>query len=181
MDDGSLEMKNRLVPHGTMPIALPRLGLSMILDKSLENMRWYGRGPHENYIDRFTSAFFGLWDSTVSEQYVDYIRPQDNGFKSDVRWVEFTDSAGAGVRFSSDNPMFVQALHHQMEDMLYSRHRAEQARRRIPLVKRPEIYLNLDLRQLGLGGNSCGPKPLEKYIFPIKEENWTVRMDPVVK
>lgn len=181
MDDGAVEMKNRIVPHGTMPIALPRLGLSMILDKSLENMRWYGRGPHENYVDRFTSAFFGLWKSTVSEQYVDYIRPQDNGFKSDVRWVEFTDSAGAGVRFSSDNPMFVQALHYQMEDMLYSRHRAEQARRRIPLVKRPEIYLNLDLRQLGLGGNSCGPKPLGKYIFPIKEENWTVRMDPVIK
>lgn len=181
MEDGSLEMKNRLVPHGTMPIALPRLGLSMILDKSLENMRWYGRGPHENYVDRFTSAFFGLWDSTVSEQYVDYVRPQDNGFKSDVRWVEFRDQDGSGVRFSSDNPMFVQALHYQMEDIQFSRHRAEQARRRIPLVKRPEIYLNLDLRQLGLGGNSCGPKPLEKYIFPIKEENWTVRMDPVVK
>ena len=181
MDDESLEMKNRLVPHGTMPIALPRLGLSMILDKSLENMRWYGRGPHENYVDRCASAFFGLWESTVSEQYVDYVRPQDNGYRSGVRWVEFTGNDGSGVRFTSDDPMFVQALHYQMEDMLYSRHRAEQARRRIPLVKRPEIYLNLDLRQLGLGGNSCGPKPLEKYIFPIKEENWTVRMEPVVK
>ena len=59
-----------------------------------------------------------------------------------------------------------------MEDMLYSRHRAEQARRRIPLVKRPEIYLNLDLRQLGLGGNSCGPIPLARDI--IKDEPFTL-------
>ena len=179
LDDGSLQMKNKLVPHGTMPIALPRIGLSMKLDSSLERMRWYGRGPHENYIDRKASSFFGLWQSTVSEQYVSYIRPQDNGYKSDVKWVEFTDDDGKGVRMSCDNPLFVQAIHYTWEDLEFSRHRAEQERRRTPLVPRKEVCLNLDIRQLGLGGASCGDEPLKKYIFPIKEENWTVRFSPV--
>lgn len=179
LEDGSLEMKNKLVPHGTMPLALPRIGLSMKLDPSLERMRWYGRGPHENYIDRNTSSFFGLWESTVSEQYVSYIRPQDNGYKTDVKWVEFTGDDGKGVKMTCDNPLFVQALHYTWEDLEFSRHRAEQERRRTPLVPRKEVCLNLDIRQLGLGGGSCGPKPLAKYIFPIKEESWTVRFSPV--
>lgn len=179
LEDGSVEMSNRLVPHGSMPLALPRIGLSMLLDPSLERMRWYGRGPHENYVDRKTSSFFGLWESTVSEQYVEYIRPQDNGYKSDVKWVEFTDDAGKGVRMACDNPLFVQALHYKWEDLEFSRHRAEQERRRAPLIPRKEVCLNLDIRQLGLGGGSCGPKPADEYIFPIKEENWTIRISPV--
>lgn len=179
MEDGSIEMKNRLIPHGTMPPALPRIGLSMMLNGELENMRWYGRGPHENYVDRKTSAFFGIWNSTVTEQYVPYVRPQDNGYKSDVKWVEFTGDDGAGVRITSDNDMFVQALHYTWEDLEFSRHRAGQQRYRVPLNPRKEVCLNIDLRQLGLGGNSCGPKPLRKYIFPIQEENWTVRFEPV--
>jgi beta-galactosidase len=179
LEDGSLEMKNKLVPHGTIPIALPRIGLSMKLDPSLERMRWYGRGPHENYIDRNASSFFGLWESTVSEQYVSYIRPQDNGYKTDVKWVEFTGDDGNGVKMTCDNPLFVQALHYTWEDLEFSRHRAEQERRRTPLVPRKEVCLNLDIRQLGLGGGSYGPKPLAKYIFPLKEESWTVRFSPV--
>ena len=177
--DGTVTVKNTATPHGTMPKALPRLGTTWKLDKSLEHMAYYGRGPRENYIDRCTGSFLGWWESTVTEQFEDYVRPQDNGYKCDVRKVRFTDDAGAGVEFSGDVPLFVQALHYGMEDLEFARHRAGQKRYRSPLVARPEVVLNLDVRQLGLGGASCGPQPMAKYIFPIQKETWSITLKPV--
>ena len=177
--DGVVTVKNYVTPHGTMPKALPRLGTTWKLDASLENMAYYGRGPRENYIDRCTGSFLGWWESTVTEQFEDYVRPQDNGYKCEVRKVRFTDAAGKGVEFSGDVPLFVQALHYGMEDLEFSRHRAGQKRYRAPLVARPEVVLNLDVRQLGLGGASCGPQPMAKYIFPIQGEEWSITLKPV--
>ena len=160
-----------------MPATLPRLGLSFKLDKALENMRYYGRGPRENYIDRKTASCVGWYDATVTAQYEPYVRPQDNGYKCDVRWAEFVADDGRGVRFSASEPMFVQALHYSMEDMEFSRHRNGQQRFRAPLDPRDEVCLNLDFRQLGLGGASCGPRPMKKYIFLVQKETWTLRID----
>ena len=176
--DGSVAVENRVVPHGTMPFALPRLGLSLQLDKSLEQMAYYGRGPRENYIDRCTGSFLGVWRSTVDEQYESYVRPQDNGYKCDVRWVEFADKSGKGVRFCASEPLFVQALHYSLEDLWLARHVPGQKRHNTPLVRRDEVFLNLDVRQLGLGGNSCGPRTMDKYVFPIEPVTWTLRISP---
>ena len=176
--DGSITVKNTVKPHGTLP-QLPRLGTSWQLDPSLENMAYYGRGPRENYIDRKTASFLGWWQSTVTEQYESYVRPQDNGYKSDVRKVQFTDADGRGVMFSGDVPLYVQALHYGREDLEFARHRNGQQRFRAPLVARPEVMLNLDLRQVGLGGASCGPRTMDKYVFPVKEETWYVTLTPV--
>ncbi len=176
--DGSISLKNKVTPFGRMPVALPRLGLSMTLSSSLENMKWYGRGPWENYVDRKTASFIGLWTSRVTDQYVDYVRPQDCGMKCDVRWAEFTDRAGRGVRFSANEPLFMQALHYDWEDLAYARHRAGQRRMRTPLVPREEVYLNLDVRQTGLGGASCGPAPMGKYRFdPNATVEWTMKIE----
>ena len=120
-----------------------------------------------------------MYDSTVTEQFEDYVRPQDNGYKCDVRWAEFTNAAGKGVRFSASEPLFMQALHYSAEDLEFSRHRRGQQRFRVPLAKRNEVCLNLDIRQLGLGGASCGPKPMGKYIFPVQREEWTLKIEPV--
>ena len=172
--DGTMTIANEVHPFGRMPRALPRLGLSLMLEPELERMTYYGRGPHENYVDRLSGAFLGVWDSTVSGQYVDYVRPQDNGGKCDVRWAQFTDGTGAGVKVSGSEPLFVQALHYTWEDLEFARHRDRQ--QRIWNVKPPrrEVCLNLDLRQLGLGGASCGPRPEANYIFPIRDEKWSV-------
>jgi beta-galactosidase len=176
--DGAVSVENVVTPHGTMPMALPRLGLSFRLDKSLENVKWYGRGPRENYIDRCTGSFFGEWESTVDGMFEPYVRPQDNGCRSDVRWVSLTDGEGRGVRFAASEPMFVQAMHYSVEDLVFSRHLNGQRRSAHPLVRRDDVRLNLDIRQLGLGGASCGPKPMDKYIFPVKPERWTLFMTP---
>ena len=178
-DGGIVEIANRVVPHGDFPPALPRIGLSLKLDSALENLSYYGRGPHENYIDRKTGSFFGNWTSTVTGQYVPYVRPQDCGYRCDVRWVDFYADDGRGVRFTSSDPLYVQALHYDVEELDFARHRSGSSRSRGQLLPVPEVRLNLDLRQLGLGNGSCGPCTLPQYRFPIKEEAWTVRMTPI--
>lgn len=173
-DEGELVIRNIVKPFGKMPSALPRLGLSLMLSPGLETMEWYGRGPHENYIDRCSSAFFGSWRSTVTDQYVPYCRPQDNGFKCGVRWATFTDEAGRGVRVKGSEPLFVQALHYSWEDLEFARHRDRQERIFNIKPPRAETCLNLDVRQLGLGGASCGPIPEPEFIFPVVETSWNV-------
>ncbi len=176
--DGTVTMNNTVEPYGTMPIALPRLGLTMRLPPRLEQMRYYGRGPEENYIDRCTASFVGIYESTVKKQFVDYVRPQENGAKSGVRWAEFTDKSGRGVRFSASEPLFMQASHFGWEDLNFARHKNGQIRRYMPLVPRREILLNLDVRQTGLGGASCGPWPMDKYRFnPSAPVAWTMSIE----
>ena len=180
--DGSVSLKNKVVPFGRMPESLPRLGLSLRLGRAFENMTWYGRGPWENYVDRKTASFVGLWRSTVTEQFVDYVRPQDCGMKCDVRWAEFADKHGRGVRFSASEPMFVQALHYDWETLAYSRHINGQRRMYAPLVPGEDVVLNLDVRQTGLGGASCGPAPMAKYRFdPNAPVEWTLKIERVGK
>ena len=116
---------------------------------------------------------------------MDYVRPQDNGFKSGVRWAEFTDGSGKGVRFSASEPMFMQALHFGWEDIFLSRHDgwqkdALQIRRYAPPVAQRETILNLDVRQTGLGGASVGPAPMEKYRFDTSAPvAWSIDISPV--
>jgi len=175
--DGSLTLENEVRPFGRFPKALPRLGLSMMLEPALENLTYYGRGPWENYIDRCSASFLGIYGSTVTEQEVRYIRPQDNGYKCDVRWVKLTDAAQRGVTVSGSVPLYMQALHHTWEDLEFARHRAGQQRIWNEKPPRKEVCLNLDLRQTGLGGNSCGPIPEPEYRFAITNEKWSVTFD----
>ncbi len=177
--NGTIEVEERVEPVGAMPPCLPRLGTSWRLSSALEQLRWYGRGPFENYIDRKTAAFVGIWKSTVSEQYVEYERPQDCGCKTDVRWAELSDTAGRGVRFSADRPLFVQALHYTWEDLEFARHRGGQERIFHIPTPRPDVFLNLDIGQCGLGGASCGPRPMDKYLLPPRAESWTLRLEPL--
>ena len=176
--DGTLSVENRIVPHGKMP-ELPRLGTSWILDPALTNVTWYGRGPHENYPDRASSAFLGVYSSSVSDLYVPYARPQDNGVRSDVRWVEFADANGRGVRFSASVPLCVRALHHSWEDLEFSRHRRRQER--IFNVKPPrrEVCLDLDIAERGLGNASCGPKTLPEYCIGNRVREWRETVRPL--
>lgn len=177
-EDGSFRIVNKVTPFGRMPVALPRLGLTLVLEPALENLAWYGRGPWENYIDRCASSFFGIWRSTVTEQFVDYVRPQDCGFKTGVRWVELSDSSGRGLHIDGSEPFFVQALHNTWEDLEFSRHRSQQQRMWSGRRARPEVWLNLDVRQTGLGGASCGPRPEKQYLFAIEPMKWTVHFRP---
>ena len=161
--NGVIEMDNRFHFFGSLPVTLPRIGMVMHLAPQFESFRWYGRGPWENYSDRLQSADMGVWSSTVDDQYVPYIRPQENGGKQDVRWLTLTDLTGHGLRVEEESaPMSVSALHFTVADLTAVRHSYE-------LTPRPEVILSLDARQCGLGNSSCGPGVLEKYAIPPKD------------
>ena len=176
LNDGSVEVDFHVVPHGRMPAFLPRAGMSMRLDPSLEGMEYYGRGPYENYVDRQSASFLGVWKSTVTDQFVSYVRPQDCGYKCDVKWARFVDSAGCGVEFMADRPLFMQALHYAHEDLEFARHRRGQQRFYNKLRPARVVYLNLDIGQHGLGGHSCGPEPEEGYSLRPGVFKWKLRI-----
>lgn len=163
--DGSIEMANRFEAVGDLP-QLPKLGLRLTLPAGYENFTWYGRGPWESYPDRKSSEDIGLYSGTVGEQFTEYVRPQDNGNKEEVRWAALTSKGGRGIQFTASPTMSVTASHFLPEDLDAARHRNGQERRFTRLVPRPETIVNLDAFQMGLGGASCGPWPLEKYRTP---------------
>jgi beta-galactosidase len=178
--DGSVRVQNTITPAGKLP-ELPRMGVRMMLGGAFENLAYYGRGPWENYVDRNSGSDIGYYESTVADQYVPYVRPQECGGKSDVRWAAFIDKAGDGVLFTFPVPLFVTALHYTSEDLEGSRHRNGMERIYNPLVARPEVCLSLDIGQMGLGGASCGPIPMEKYILRAKPVQFTYVMRPCAK
>ena len=158
-----------LLPGGTLSVDnevrlgdgvsdVPRIGVSLVLPAALESLTWFGRGPWENYSDRKASTLVGRYQSTVAEQYVPYIMPQENGHKTDVRWLTLTDGKGHGVRVSGAPTIEFSASHFTAGDLFQARHTYE-------LAPRPEVYLNLDMAQRGLGTASCGPDTLPQYCL----------------
>jgi len=100
--NGEITIDHSVVPDGDMPTWLPRIGMDWILDKSLGNVQWYGRGPQENYPDRKSGYKTGIYKSTVTDMYEPYLIPQDYGLRCDNRWVKITDGNGIGLEFSGD-------------------------------------------------------------------------------
>jgi beta-galactosidase len=169
--DGSLDLENHFRLSGKLP-PLPRIGLVMRLAPGLQQFRWYGRGPHENYCDRKDSTDVGIWSSKVDAQYVPYAKPQENGNKEDVRWATLTDTSGDGLLIvSEDGPMAISALHFTTADFANARHAFE-------LKPRPEVMLSLDAAQCGLGNSSCGPGVLEKYALTANHYQLHLRFAP---
>ncbi len=167
---GDVTIRTHVLPLGSLPV-LPRLGLQMVMPGRFDRFAWYGRGPHENYIDRKESAAVGVYSGTVQEQYVPYVLPQENGNKSDVRWAAFTDIRGAGLLASGQPLLNVSAHHYTAEDFTAAKHTFE-------LVRRDETIVHLDHAQCGLGSNSCGPGPLQQYLLMPEETTFSVRLTP---
>lgn len=156
--NGSVQMDCHLLPFGQFPVTLPRIGVEMRVASPYEQFQWCGRGPWENYPDRCSSADLGVWHSTVTDQYVPYIRPQDCGNKEQVQWLMLTDDSGQGLRVTTlEAPLAVSALHFTTGDLTSVRHSYE-------LAPRAETVLSLDVRQGALGNSSCGPGLLQRYV-----------------
>jgi hypothetical protein len=169
---GDVVMDSRIEADPDLP-PLPRIGLSLQLPGGFEQFSWYGRGPHESYIDRRAGAAIGLYRSRVEEQHVSYIMPQENGNKTGVRWLTLTNEAGLGLLAVGTPPLEVSVGHYTADDLYRAYHTNE-------LTRREEIILNLDYRQCGLGGASCGPGTLEKYLIPPGIFEFTVRLRPFI-
>jgi len=171
--DGTIDMDNDFHPFGELPVTLPRIGIVMQLAPQFENLRWCGRGPWENYPDRKQSADMGVWSSTVTDQYVPYVRPQETGAKQDVRWLTLTNAEGHGLRVETESDSIsFSALHFTAADLSSVRHNYE-------LTPRPEVILSLDFLQCGLGNSSCGPGVLTHSAVPTQDYSLKLRFAPV--
>jgi beta-galactosidase len=165
-----LEISGR--PHGKFPAALPRIGVQMHLDRTLDRVEWFGLGPHESYPDSRTSARVGRWVRRLADLETPYVFPQENGTRSDIRWVTLTDPSGAGLR-AEGSPLPCFSAHRNTPEEY------EAARHTIELVPREEIILILDHRQNGLGSASCGPGVLPRYVLSPGEFTFSVDLRPV--
>jgi beta-galactosidase len=134
----------------------PRVGVVLVLPSGFESLAWLGLGPHETYPDRKASGCFGLWRSTVTEQYVRHVVPQEHGHHVETRWIELASEAGVVVRIDGARPFGFAASHHRAEDLTAALHASD-------LVPRDETILHLDAAHRGLGTASCGPDTLPRY------------------
>ena len=159
LQDGDLHITaNTNIPEG-QPVA-PKIGLSFQIDKKYSNLQWYGRGPHESYIDRKHSAFFGRYSGTVRDQYYPYIRPQENGNKTDIRWASISDEKGSGVLIYG-LPTFNLSVHQYSLDNLTKATHTHMIKDDGPTT------VNLDHLVMGLGGDdSWNPRTHKEYLIP---------------
>jgi beta-galactosidase/beta-glucuronidase len=167
---GDVVIDTHVIPSDGLPF-LPRIGLQMGLPGGYERFTWYGRGPHETYIDRQVGAQVGVFSGTVDAQYVPYIVPQENGNKTDVRWAALTNEVGIGLLAVGSPWLNVSVHHYSTDDLAQARHTYE-------LKRREDITLNLDYAQSGLGSASCGPGTLEKYLLQPEPVRFRVRLRP---
>lgn len=171
--NGQIKLDNEFTPTGYLP-ELPRLGIVMSLNEKLENIKWYGHGPYENYADRKTSSPMGVYTSTVTNQYIPYPHPQETGNKESIQWLQLTDKKGKGIEIEClSKKMSGSALHFTAGDL-------DAASHAYLLSPRKEIVLSLDAIMLGLGNSSCGPGVLKKYAIEKKPYQLNFIIKPIL-
>ena len=149
----------------------------MSIPQELNQVKWYGRGPQENYWDRKTAAFVGVYEKTVDDLYYPYISPQENGNRTDTRWIVFANSEGYGLVATGMPLLSWSALPYTMEDLTQE---SRGTMHTYDLQKKDFISVNLDYKQMGLGGdNSWGAWPHEKYRLPAKEYSYEFKLSPL--
>ena len=169
--NGELRVNAYMEPAEQGYPELPRFGMMMAVGGQFDQLEWFGRGPHENYVDRKTSAIVGHYRSTPEDQYVPYIAPEENGYKTDTRWFTLTDDSGEGIMLKGVPHISFSALHFTNEDLTREK---RDGMHTSDLVPREDIHVNVDYAQMGVGGdNSWGAKPLAKYSLPFKEYNYS--------
>ena len=167
-------------PLGDKLPLIPRIGMNLQMAGDFGQLEWFGRGPHENYPDRKASAAVGRYRSSVADQYHDYSRPQETGNKADVRWFALRDAQGNGLAFAGEGLLGFSALPVLQSDLDHDRSRGAPHRHGGLVEFRDLVSINIDHRQMGLGGiNSWGALPLEKYRLPAREYNWRFRIVPL--
>ncbi|MEN2412239.1 glycoside hydrolase family 2 TIM barrel-domain containing protein [Flavobacterium mesophilum] len=177
-DDGALEIQPSF-KRGSNPLPeMPRFGMIFSLKTDFENLDYYGRGPWENYSDRNESAIKGIYQSKVSDQYVPYTRPQENGYKTDVRWFKLSDNTGKGLEIKGLQPLGMSTLNNYPSD--FDPGLTKKNQHISDVTPRKEVVVCADLAQRGLGGdNSWGAYPHEQYLLNASEYSYGFVIKPI--
>ncbi|MEP7376994.1 MAG: glycoside hydrolase family 2 TIM barrel-domain containing protein [Chitinophagaceae bacterium] len=171
----SIDMTGRDLPE------LPRFGMRMELPGQFKKLSYYGRGPLENYTDRNTASFIGLYNDEVANQYSwNYIRPQESGYKTDIRWFSLTNDMGKGIMIEGVQPICFSAINNSTEDLDPGLTKKQQ--HPTDIKPRSNIYLNIDLKQRGVGGdNSWGALPHDQYRLLDKKYSYSYVIKLIAK
>ena len=174
LGDGTIQVKNTLVPGDGLP-NIPRIGMQMKILAEYANMEWYGRGPHESYWDRKTGAAVGIYREKITKPDHQYVRPQENGNKTDARWMTLTDRRGFGLQVTGMPLLSVSAWPYSMEDLAAAEHPYE-------IPERHFITVNIDHKQMGVGGDdSWGARTHPEYTLPAKEYEYEFVIAPIFR
>lgn len=174
--NGELKVEANYVPGGEVKDLMPRFGNSLVVSAGFENMAWYGQGPNPTYQDRNFEKI-GIYNSTINKEWIEYSRPQENGYKSDVRWFTLENNEGYGIEVIGEPLISFGASHYSKADI-------ELADYSFKLVRKPQVFLNIDLKQMGVGGTtSWGGKayPREKYRMSNKKMSYSYFIRPYKK
>lgn len=176
--DGSLKVDvNYKAGSDNLP-DIPRFGMVVRLPGEYDRFTYYGRGPWENYNDRSTASFLGIYSSDVADQHVPYIRPQENGYKTDLRWMTLTNAGGAGLKVEGLQPLGGSALHFETADFAPGLTKKQQ--HASDIHPRQDVFLHIDMEQCGVGGdNSWGAWTHKQYRLEEKEYSYSFILKPV--
>ncbi len=172
--DNTFKMANASLPE------IPRMGMNLIMPREFDTMTWNGRGPFESYSDRKTSAFVDVYSGKVADQYWAYLRPQENGNKTDVRWLKITNDQGVGLLFEGQPLLEVSAHHNLQEDfqseglntiLFASKNQKKLIQMHtIDIKPRNLTSINIDYGQMGVGGDNSWGKPVHKEYRLTNQE-----------
>ncbi len=178
-NEGAVKVTQKMVtnPQAKIP-PMFRFGMQVQMPKAFETIEYYGRGPIENYSDRNHSTTIGLYRQSVNEQFYPYIRPQETGTKTDIRWWKLLNAAGHGLQIVADAPFSASALHYTIKSLDDG---IDKAQRHSPEVKQSDLTnLCIDKIQMGLGCiDSWGAWPLPQYQIPYGDYEFSFILSPV--
>ena len=177
--DGSVQIKQHVVCKKKNVPEWPRFGMNFHIPNTFSSVTWYGRGPHENYWDRKRSAFVGRYESSVDGLYYPYISPQENGNRTDTRWLTLTREDGSGIKIMGDPLLSWSALYFTPEDMTQDS-RGSMHAYELEEKKRDFISVQVDLQQRGVGGDdSWWAKPHPQYRLENNEYQYSYIIQPI--
>ena len=176
---GQIDVLNRFTPeyyNGEGEMSIPRIGQVMQMNGSFSNAQWYGRGPWENYADRKTSALVGIYSMPVEKLGYDYPRPQENGYRTDVRWLELTNEQGSGLRITGSPLVCFNAQCNAQQDFFTAD--GKPVRYPIDMKKNKDYFLNIDYGQKGVGGDNSWGKPVHvEYRVLLRYYEYSYSME----
>ncbi len=167
--NGIITIKTKGQPYGEVPDMIPKIGFKTKLNQRLENVTWYGRGEGESYSDSKEANPFGIYTKHVEELYAPYVYPQENGNRSDVKWMSLTNKRGTGLLVVGEDLINFSAHYYEVEDF-------EKAKHTVDLKKRDFIAFNIDYMQNGLGSASWGQEQLPQYKLELKPFEFTIAL-----
>lgn len=176
--NGKIEINSSFQTKAEKLPDMPRFGMRWELPVNFDNLEYFGRGPHENYIDRNHSAFVGMYSGKVADQYFKYVRPQENGYKTDVRWFELRNENGVGIRVSGEPLVGFSTLHNPIED--FDMETMDDYRHTNDITKKDGVFICTDLIMMGVAGDdSWGARPYPQYSVPAKNYQFSFVIEPI--